>query len=297
MVKKTLSLLLASLMATGQAWAVSGGPFDAFLLAKSLSYSDMAGTYGMTLTGTNTDHLSSTGVMMMSVSARGLTVGKMLIFDQGIVYVGSATGVMRSATTTPGKDLRDFFKAGLVRGQGSGSLVCQLAHYSVRTTSDGISSTSASFLDGMMNGAVSVQLNPDPRLGGVYVSGEGSLWEYNTRLINVVNSTSTQSSDVVNGTNTNTTSTSTTVVGADPSGVTDAGNSDLVSTNGSPAVNLRSTDTASAVLTFSLDGEMQSTTTTAIQMFTQPNAATNWGVGFGNGDTGNTPVANGAVGP
>ena len=90
MVNRILSLQLVFTLAASQAWAISGGPYDG-----QLRLASMSGTYGVSLNGANDDHLSTTGVMLLSVPTRGLAVAKTLIFDQGLMYAGTSTGAVK----------------------------------------------------------------------------------------------------------------------------------------------------------------------------------------------------------
>lgn len=321
MLRQALSLLLAGLVLNVQLMAA--GPFDAFVqsyqvatqspviprgtpMEGGLRYSQIAGTYGVTLSGVNTDHESTTGTMLLSVASRGLSVGKVILFDQGLIYIGSASGVMQYAASAL-KDPAVFgasarSSTSVPAGKGTGTLVCQMAHYAVRVQSDGSSGSPATFLDGMMNGILSVRMEPSFHWATVLVEGTGSLWRYETRLSNVVNTQISRTGDNQvdsPGSNPSTFTTTITIPGSEPGDLSnlvqggkipDAGNSDWQSTNGFESPNLINMDQKQAYLTLALDGELQSETTTAISAFRTPSDATSWGVGYG--EAGDSPTQN-----
>ena len=329
MIRKALSLLLSFLVLNVQLMAA--GPFDAYIesvtrpltavnsgsaAATEIAFSKIAGTYGVTLTGINTEHESTTGTMLLSVPSRGLAVGKVILFDQGLVYIGSATGVFRDAYLSAGpfSDIFTNSRSGYsslnsLNKSASGTLICQLAHYSVRVQTDGLSATAGPNLDGMMNGVLNLQMIPSTVISPVLVEGDGSLWHYETRLLNVVSTTMTRDGsnqlDSPGSNPTNFTSTIT-ITGAEPGDLSnliqggkipDAGNSDWLSTNGFDSPNLINTDAKSAYVSLYLEGEMQSTSTSTLALFQTPNDGSNWGVGLNaNGTAPASPSAAGAGG-
>jgi hypothetical protein len=179
--------------------------------------------------------------------------------------------------------------------------MCQLAHYSVRSQTDGLSNTVASNLDGMMNGVLNLKLSSSTVISPVLVHGDGSLWHYETRILNVITTDmSREGSNQLDTPGANPTNFTTTIslVGAEPGDlnnliaggkIPDAGNSDWLSTNGSDSPNLINTDEKTAYVSLYLEGEMQSSTTTAATLFQTPQEGTNWGVGLGA--TGASPGA------
>jgi hypothetical protein len=219
-----------------------------------MSLAAMTGTYGVSLSGTKRDHLTSTGVMLLSVPARGLAQSATLIFDQGLVYAGSASGAVK------------------ISGEkGTMKLVSQLTHYSVRTITDGSSSTTVAFPDSMMTGFMQLEIAPDYQTGLVSVDGKASFWEKRLRLNSTreVKETTTTTTDAQGVSTTTKTRTETTTEKADDSS---RGTDEVEDTN-------IATDTSPEYLTMSLDGVRQSNQPTAITRFTAPSAETNWSVG------------------
>jgi len=90
--KRVLSLLLLIPFLTVQVLAGLGGPFED---AYSKSKAAWAGTYGISLQGTEAAGLSSistTGVMAVSIPPAGFCSARVLIFDKGLMYFGSGQG-------------------------------------------------------------------------------------------------------------------------------------------------------------------------------------------------------------
>lgn len=274
MVKQTLSLLLAFILAGSQAWALKGGPFDQLLQQAAPYYARLQGTYGITISGTNPDHLSTTGVMVLSVPTSGLAVAKIMIFDQGLMYVGSSSGVFKTGANGVA-DASGSPVQGMGTAEGSGTLVAQLGHWTVRVTSDGTAGGFGTYLTSMMNGALQVNIGPDTSvadssaLTNVYVTGTGSFWDYPVRLTSVVSTTGsvTSGGSVTSTTTFTNTGSSSDDISTDP-GVTDTPTS--TDANGK-----------AATLTVSLDGQQQTNGATSIVDFTAPSAGTNGGIGYG----------------
>lgn len=249
MVNRILSLQLVFTLAASPAWAISGGPYDQYM-----SLAAMTGTYGVSLSGTNPDHLSSTGVMLLSVPSKGLAQASTLVFDQGLIFAGSATGAVN------------------ISGEkGTIKMVSQLTHYSVRTTTDGGSATTVAFPDSMLNGFMNLKIAPDYQSGLVSVGGAASYWEVRIRLRSTESVTeSVTETDNGNGSRTTTTTTTTTRTTK-----AEDGNRGVDNVEDDPI----STDLGGQTLIMALDGVRQSNLPTAITRFTAPGAETNWGVG------------------
>jgi hypothetical protein len=264
MVNRILSLQLVFTLAASQAWALVGGPYDG-----QLSLAAMSGTYGISLAGTSANSVATdaaglngtTGVMLLSVPQRGLSVAKTLIFDQGLMYFGSSTGVVKASN----------------RG-GTATMVTQLVHYVVRTNTDGDSSNTGTYPTETLNGAMKLRINPDYFTGITTVSGSGSFWKTDLLLTSIVNTTSTTTD--TDGVPVTTTTVTNVVPGQDISGTTNGnGGLNVPESNRSDAP--ISTNQAPPSLTVSADGVFQSASVTGISNFVLPSAATFWGVGAG----------------
>lgn len=238
----------------------------------------MSGTYGISLAGTSFtytdpgDHVTqitdsshaatdsaglngTTGVMLLSVPQRGLSVAKTLIFDQGLMYLGTSTGVVKVSN-----------------GQGGATLITQLTHYAVRTTTDGSTSATSTYATDMLNGVMKLKISPDYFTGITSVSGSGTFWAQDLRLTTVVNST-TSTSDAGAGAGPVTTTTiTTTTPGSDTVDPAPKIIDSPIQTNNPERA---------PSLTVSADGTLQSASVTNENAFTIPSAATVWGVGAG----------------
>jgi len=231
----------------------------------------MSGTYGISLSGTNTDHLSTTGVMVLSVPQRGLSVAKSLIFDQGLMYAGVSSGVVNTNSTG-----------------GSAKLLTQLSHYVVRTTTDGSSAATQTYVDSTMSGAMQLKFALNQNSGLTGVTGQGIFLQGNVRLNSVKTATTSSSTDV-DGNVTVTTTESTTFTGEQSGSGTD-----LVYDQSTVTDELLTpaglANTTLPILVVSVDGVKQSSTTGLNSSFVAPSEATNWAVG--SGETGGSSAAN-----
>ncbi|MCX8510779.1 MAG: hypothetical protein ORN83_03385, partial [Chthoniobacteraceae bacterium] len=193
---RVLSLLLLVPFLITQVLTVApafarGGPFDDLL---SKSASALAGTYGVALTGvgdttndyqwqkstkdpnnvtdvpnkgevpTNASHLPAsnvTGVMAMSLPATGMATGRVLLFKEGLMYVGTAQGVLDS-------------RSGKIR------LLSQLTHYFLRIGTDGVQgATNLETIDSMYTGQINLNLAIDYFSGLIEATGDARFSEYN----------------------------------------------------------------------------------------------------------------------
>lgn len=175
--KRVLSFLLLIPFFVTQAWAIRGGPYDSPF---GYSQAPLSGTYGVSLDRSldpvvdlsnpasvaagrlpENDPLSSllstTGVMTISVPTSGLTQARVLVFERGLFYFGSAHG-------------RLDFRTGQMR------LLAQLSHYLTADVLD-ITGLSGSFLivDYMLSGQIDLQLSMDYFSGIIQVDGSAVL--------------------------------------------------------------------------------------------------------------------------
>ena len=170
--KRVLSFLLLIPFFVTQAWAIRGGPYDSPF---GYSQAPLSGTYGVSLDGVGapvvddanpasqnaarpaaldplSSLLSTTGVMTISVPTSGLTQSRVLVFERGLFYFGSAYG-------------RLDFQSGSMR------LLAQLSHY---LTADTLATDSASYflvVDYMLSGQIDLQLSMDYFSGVIQVGG------------------------------------------------------------------------------------------------------------------------------
>lgn len=186
--KRVLSLLLLVPFLTVQAWALRGGPFDGL---NGRSQAALAGTYGVVLSGKPEDgrgvllneegkadkanppvNPETTGIMAMSIPAAGLASGRVLIFSQGLMYLGNAQGVVdqRSGTMT---------------------LVSQVSHYVAHVVSDGIQKQSGVVVDAILSGKMDLTLSLDYFSGLIEVVGGATYYKADPMLAQVVLDTNT----------------------------------------------------------------------------------------------------------
>jgi hypothetical protein len=177
--KRVLSLLLLIPFLTVQAWALRGGPYDG-LNGRSLSA--LAGMYGVVLTGNvllnekdeavNPVNPETTGVMAMSIPGSGMASGRILIFAQGLMYLGNAQGIVdqRSSKIT---------------------LVSQVSHYVARMATNGITRQSGIAVDAILSGQMNLALNLDYFTGLIEVAGGAKYFRYDPLLAEVKLDTNT----------------------------------------------------------------------------------------------------------
>ena len=200
--KRVLSLLLLIPFLVTQAWAITGGPYDS-ITARSLSA--YSGTYGVIMQGSSTDDddwnndpknkaeiaagtattSSAIGFLGFSIPRPGskssgnsgstggtggtgggtaqgsgtLTYASMLIFDQGLMYTGVSHGII---------DIRS----------GKLALLSQATHYAVRIASNGLTQTSASVPDAILNGVVNLNLSLNYYSGLIEAEGKATFTLY-----------------------------------------------------------------------------------------------------------------------
>jgi hypothetical protein len=186
--KRVLSLLLLVPFLTVQAWALRGGPYDG-LNGRSLSA--LAGMYGVVLTGNvelneaglpkdptkpeeDPVNPETTGVMVMSIPGSGMASGRILIFAQGLMYLGNAQGIV---------DQRS----------GKIALVSQVSHYVSRVATNGLTTQSGIAVDAILSGKMDLALSLDYISGLIEVAGGAKYFRYDPLLAKVVLDTNTSS--------------------------------------------------------------------------------------------------------
>lgn len=164
---RVLSLLLLVPFLITQVLTVTpafarGGPYDDML---STSQSTLAGTYGVALTGDNyhwddlQNSSSVTGVMALSVPAVGIATGRVLLFDRGLMYMGTAQGI----TDT---------RSGKMR------LLSQLSHYIVFFSPDKGVTPSTAMVDSIYSGQIDLQLSVDYLSGLIQAEGSARFSDF-----------------------------------------------------------------------------------------------------------------------
>lgn len=191
--KRVLSLLLLIPFLVTQAWAIRGGPYDSPL---GISQAALSGTYGIALQGTvdadetqNTDAMSTTGALAISVPTSGMVTGRVLIFDKGLMYFGAGQGLV---------DPRS----------GSMKLLAQASHYTVVNANNNAANP---MVDYILSGQINLNLDVDYFSGLIVASGDAVFASYDTVPPSVqqnsTSTTSTTSTATVNGADSATTGT------------------------------------------------------------------------------------------
>ncbi len=268
--KRVLSLLLLIPFLVTQAWALHGGPYES---AFGNSQSFLAGTYGVSLQGQSqyqqtNDGDSSTGILAFTVPNVGLASGRVLIFESGYMYMGSAQGHVD-------------FRSGKI------SLLSQLSHYSVNVATTGVSQASIAVIDSMLSGVINLNLSLNYFSGLVEATGTADYTLNNTLVaqdsITTISggsvTTSVQQFNVTLATSGTPGTRPDTHVIVDPTTMTDPGttnpNRDIAAS-------------VSHYLRLVADGVREGTDTTAIPAFTAPSTATSFQV--------DAPAATGTTG-
>jgi hypothetical protein len=167
--KRALSLLLLVPFLTTQAWALLGGPFDGI---NGRSQAALAGTYGVILSGNvlnDSDpkkeeqpvNPETTGIMALSVPNAGMATGRVLVFAQGLMYLGNAQGLVD-------------------RRNGKVSLVSQVSHYVARAVSDGITTRTGVTIDAILSGKMNLSMSLDYMSGLIELDGSASYYRSKT---------------------------------------------------------------------------------------------------------------------
>jgi hypothetical protein len=192
--KRALSLLLLVPFLTTQAWAILGGPFDGLNGRSQLA---LAGTYGVILSGNvlaESDDKNApapvnpetTGVMAMSVPGSGMATGRVLVFAQGLMYLGNAQGMVDRRT-------------------GEVSLVSSVSHYVVRAVSDGITTRTGVTIDSILSGKMNFALSLDYFSGLIELDGKASYYRAKVLQseLSLLTETSSSGSNTVSNQNNN----------------------------------------------------------------------------------------------
>ena len=249
--KRVLSLLLLIPFLVTQAWAIRGGPFESSL---GNSQASLAGTYGISLQGTEVagaNSISTTGILVLSVPVAGLVKGALVIFDKGLMYVGTSFGNLDS-------------KSGKMR------LLAQASHYAVIAIQNTMYTP---VVDYNLSGQVNLDLSVDYLSGLIMASGNATFARSEPLAPQVTNNTATNAAN--KSATANNGATATTTAGTSAT----AGSSSATSlTNGSlGSLGSASTDTRGALkqisttLTFVNEaGETQTETTTRTAGTTGP---------------------------
>ncbi len=186
---RVLSLLLLVPFLITQVLTVTpafarGGPYDDML---SKSASALAGTYGVALMGeyawqtsadnpTNEAHINAsnvTGVVAMSLPATGMASARVLLFKEGLMYMGIAQGI-----TDP--------RSGKVQ------LLSQLSHYFYRAGTDGITATKELMvIDSVYSGQINLELKVDYFSGIIEAIGDARFSEYDPLMSSTTTTTQT----------------------------------------------------------------------------------------------------------
>ncbi len=258
-----LSLLLIIPFLTVQAWALSGGAYDRFY-ARSMS--SLSGTYGLVLSGDvlqneanpSADPINpeTTGVMTMVIPASGMATGRLLVFAQGLMYLGNAQGTVEPLS-------------------GKITLLSQVTHYVARTVSDGITKQSGVTIDAVLSGKMNLGLKLDFLSGLIEIGGDATYYKFNPLLTKLVLDTSTQNAtdNLSSNQNKNENQTATESAGAVQSANATQGSSS--STTESKAIN-QSTNSTTTGSTANADG---SVTTNSDNTGTNTNSLTSSATG------------------
>jgi len=283
----------------------------------SRSQSALSGTYGVALTGAYaapsedetasggkltwekgtqlspipTTDSSITGVLAFSIPTFGLASGRILLFDRGLMYLGTAQGMA---------DQRD----------GTVTLLAQLSHYFVRSNTDGATQpTDSSAVDSIYSGQIKLSLSLDYFSGVIQAFGDAKFTEYSPLTGSVSVSTTTKTTDetgngpgyTTSSTASNTTGSTNTATTTEADGSTTAltTGSTKTDTTTSTSTNTKTTtiksfntDTQAGTdtkryqlaLRLTASGVRQSTTVNTIAAFSVPSAATSFQI--------NSPAAN-----
>jgi hypothetical protein len=251
--KRVLSLLLLVPFLSVQAWALSGGPFDSIY---GRSMAALSGTYGVVLSGNvlaedskDPNKLASvnpetTGVMTMVIPTSGMATGRVLMFAQGLMYLGNAQGTV---------DQRS----------GKITLMSQVSHYVARTVSDGITKQSGFTIDSVLSGKMNLSLSLDFFSGLIEVGGDAAYYRFDPMMTQVIRETTTantaqnaaQNQTAVESANATQASTTNTNENKSVNQSTNsATNSTTVNADGSTTTNADTTGTTSNSLTASATG-------------------------------------------
>ena len=183
--KRVLSLLLLIPFLVTQAWAIRGGPYESGV---GTSQASLAGTYGISLQGTETagvNCISTTGILTLAVPLGGLVKGSIVIFDKGLMYLGTSFGHL---------DVRS----------GKMKLLAQASHYAVIAIQNTMYTP---VVDYNLSGQVNLDLSVDYFSGLIVATGGATFARSEPLAAQVTNNAAT---DSVTKTTTNSTGTATT---------------------------------------------------------------------------------------
>jgi len=298
-----------------QAWAIRGGPYDG-LQWRGLSA--LAGTYGVAMRGMRQDTttkewstkttekvtdplnpgstvyvnpdpatddvVSTTAVLYLTVPVTGLCSGQILLFHKGLMYFGTATGMVerRSMKITLLSELSHYsVYSGATYTQRT-ALDLNSGSASVQSTGLGITAAPRAILDLMLAGHIDLDISIDYFTGLVNVDGFANYVEVGSNQNTTQNFRRSVLRDLATVTETQT------AVG----GSLNINNNPVESVVPWPAA-------GSTILTAENDkvtafngvklkaaGARQSTDVTPVQGFTAPSAGTSWQIGL--------PVAGGS---
>jgi len=288
--------LITQVLTVTPGWA-RGGPFDDML---SRSLSALAGTYGVALTGDSSTwsipaadgttqsnpNSNVTGVLALTLPPVGIATGRVLLFNQGLMYMGNAQGLLDPRT-------------------GDLKLLSQLSHYFVRITTDGATQGNSAVVDSIYSGQIDLHLSVDYFTGLIAAEGQARFSEYDPLIGTVTQKTSsitptstTSSNATTTGPNdTKAVSTSNTSVVTEPDGSTTTTTTSTTNNEGATS-NATSSTTASTAgtavsnfydttkqqqkrlldLQLTASGVRQSTETPNIGAFVAPTVATSFQV-------------------
>jgi hypothetical protein len=217
------------------------------MLSRSLSA--LAGTYGVALTGDNkwtnnppaadgtalpNPNSNVTGVLALTLPPVGIATGRVLLFNQGLMYVGNAQGLLDPRT-------------------GNLKLLSQLSHYFVRITTDGATQGSAAVVDSIYSGQIDLHLSVDYFTGLIEASGDARFSEYNplVQSVSTATSTKTTNSDGTGPGNATTTTNGNSASSSNTAVTTEADGSTTTTTT-SKTTTVSSVDTSADTVTISV---------------------------------------------
>ena len=309
---RVLSFLLIFPLLCTQAWAIRGGPYDG-LQWRGLSA--LAGTYGVAMRGMRKDTtsgqwstkttqkvtdpsnpelveyenpdpstgdvVSTTAVLYLTVPATGICSGQILLFHRGLMYFGSATGMVerRSMKVTLLSELSHYsVYSGAVYTQRT-VLDAASGSAAIQATGLGLVSNPRAILDFMLAGQIDLDISMDNFTGLVNLDGfanyveVGSTTETTEHFRRSILRDLTSISDKVG------------VVNAGNNAVQDvvplpqAGANGAISPPGDAGLSNTNVTLFNGVK-LKATGARQSTDVTPAQTFITPSAGTNWQIGI-----------------
>ena len=249
--KRVLSLLLLIPFLTVQAWALRGGPYDSMI-----SRAAYAGTYGVAIEGiattptepkiagstqdnpdydallVNANQQPVVGVMTLSVPASGSPAGRVIVFNAGMMYLGNAQGTLNAGNVT-------------VPAKAKMTLLQQLSHYTVRTTSNGVQKQGDAVVDLILSGPLTMEAQPNYFTGIIELNGTGKLYKYSPMMsqVQINTQTSTDQTSTIGQLVTQTTSSTSTQTSTNDAGETVTNTTSTQTTSPSTTSNTTNTGT------------------------------------------------------